>query len=35
MTETLPPVCRPQGWAAIWRVMAGFSVLARKEMAFS
>lgn len=30
----LPPVCRPQGWAALWRAMAGFSVLSRKAPAF-
>lgn len=23
----LPPVCRPQGWAALWRRMGNLSVL--------
>ena len=30
----LPPVCRPGGWAALWRVMGVAAILTAKDPAF-
>lgn len=27
---TLPPLCRPSGWVALWRRMGNLSILNRK-----
>jgi hypothetical protein len=31
--KALPALCRPAGWIALWRKIAGFSVLSRKVRA--
>ena len=28
---TLPPLCRPAGWVALWRRMGNLSILNRKD----
>lgn len=30
LPPTLPPVCRPSGWVAIWRRLGNLSVLNRR-----
>jgi hypothetical protein len=31
--KALPALCRPAGWIALWRRIAGFSVLSRQAQA--
>lgn len=32
---TLPPLCRPSGWVALWRRMGNLSILNRKPRLLS